>query len=92
MSDCRVASTLVWGTVSVSTDLVCGLVSFLVDWGLEEIIRSFLGEGGWGDSLRGEDGRFLPVARKRKLFYNVKTYFSSNSRKANNAWVSVRFR
>lgn len=69
MSDCNVASTLVWGTVSVSTDLVCGLGSFLGDWGLEEGIGSFLGEGGRDDSLREEDGRFLPVKRKRKTVF-----------------------
>ena len=61
MSDCKVASTLVWGTVSVSTDLVCGFGSFLGDWSLEDVVGSFLGEEGRDVSLRGEDGRLLPV-------------------------------
>ena len=55
------ASTLVWGTVSVSTDLVWGLGSFLGDWGLEEFIGSFLGEEGRDDSLRGDVGLILPA-------------------------------
>ena len=67
-SDCRVASTLVWGTVSVSTDLVWGLGSFLVEWGPEELIGSFLGEEGRDDSLRGDVGLILPA--KNDIFHS----------------------
>ena len=62
------ASTLVWGTVSVSTDLVWGLGSFLGDWGLEEFIGSFLGEEGRDDSLRGDVGLILPA--KNDIFHS----------------------
>ena len=79
------ASTLVWGTVSVSTDLVWGLGSFLGDWGLEEFIGSFLGEEGGDDSLRGDVGLILPA--KNDIFHSSVHKLTLNKTSSSNVRI-----